>query len=508
MSTNPSSQTRVRLADRVRAEWLANPRVELLSGLVVALALIPEAISFSIIAGVDPKVGLYASFSIAIIIAFAGGRSGMISAATGAMALVIGPLVEEHGVAYLFAATILAGVIQVGLGYLGVGSLMRFIPRTVMVGFVNALAILIFLAQVPHIFLSDDGAPVDERTLNMIFIGLGLLIIYGLPRITKAVPSPLVAIVVLAGFAMRFDLALPTVGDMGDLPSSLPVLALPDVPFGFETLGIILPYAITLALVGLLESLLTAQLLDDMTDSDSDKNVESRGQGVANIATGFIGGMAGCAMIGQSMINHRSGGRTRLSTLASGVFLLVLIMVLGDLVAQIPMAALVAVMIMVAVGTFDWSSVKLSTLRRVPHPEIAVMVVTVVIVVATHNLAYGVAAGVLLSAVFFVRHVSHLVAVTSVVDPDNTERLYAVTGELFFASTNDLVHLFDYDAVRVSRVEIDMSDARIWDTSAVVALDTVVAKFAERGIDAHLVGLNRHAESLHQRNTGSLGAGH
>ncbi len=489
-------------------EWIAQPKANLLSGLVVALALIPEAISFSIIAGVDPKVGLYASFSIAIIISMTGGRPGMISAATGAMALVVVSLVADHGVEYLFAATILAGVIQVGFGYLGVGNLMHFIPRTVMLGFVNALAILIFLAQIPHIFLTGDEADGSQLQMNLIFIAAGLAIIYGLPRITKTVPSPLVAIVVLAGIAMSFGLDLPTVGDMGELPSALPGLSLPGIPFTFETLWIILPYSITLTLVGLLESLLTAQLLDDLTDTDSNKNIESRGQGIANFATGFLGGMAGCAMIGQSMINYRTGGRTRLSTLASGVFLLVLILGLGDFVAQIPMAALVAVMIMVAIGTFNWNSVKPEMLKSMPKPETTVMIATVAIVVATHNLAYGVGAGVLLSAVFFVRHVSHVVRVTSVLDPDNVERLYAVTGELFFASTNDLVHAFDYDAVKVKRVEIDLSNARIWDTSAVVALDAVVAKFAERGIDAHLVGLNRHAEALHSETTGKVSVGH
>ena len=487
--------------ERLRSQWLTNPRAELLSGLVVALALIPEAISFSIIAGVDPKVGLYASFSIAIIIAFAGGRSGMISAATGAMALVIVPLVAEHGVGHLFAATILAGFLQIGFGYLGVGQLMHFVPRTVMVGFVNALAILIFLAQVPHILLSEA---VDNSALplNVGFIGIGLVVIYGLPRITKAVPSPLVAIVVLATAAMTLDLNLPTVGDMGELPSSLPGFGLPDVPLSLQTLRIIFPFSVTLALVGLLESLLTAQLLDDLTDTGSDKDVESRGQGIANIATGFFGGMAGCAMIGQSMINHRTGGRTRLSTLGSGVFLLVLILALGDLVAQIPMAALVAVMIMVSVGTFDWSSVKPQALISMPRTETAVTALTVGIVVFTHNLAYGVGAGVLLSAVFFVRQVSDVVRVTSVVDPDNVERLYAVTGELFFASTNDLVHAFNYNSVKVKRVEIDFSGARIWDTSAVVAIDAVVAKFGERGIEVELIGLNRHAELLHRKTSG------
>ncbi len=491
-----------------RAEWLTNPKANLLSGLVVALALIPEAISFSIIAGVDPKVGLYASFSIAILISFTGGRPGMISAATGAMALVVVSLVADHGIGFLFAATILAGILQVALGWLGVGELMRFVPRTVMIGFVNALAILIFLAQVPHILLNGDNAVGGQLGMNLAFIAAGLAIIYGLPRITTVVPSPLVAIVALAAVTVGFGVDLPTVGDMGELPDALPWVALPDVPFTLETLSIIFPYAVTLALVGLLESLLTAQLLDDLTDTGSDKNAESRGQGIANVATGFLGGMAGCAMIGQSIINFRSGGRTRLSTLASGVFLLILILVLGDWVARIPMAALVAVMIMVSIGTFDWNSIKPDMLRSLPWTETAVMVATVAIVVITHNLAYGVGAGVLLSAVFFVRHVSHVVNVTSVVDPDNTERLFAVSGELFFASTNDLVHAFDYDSVKVKRVEIDLSNARIWDSSSVVALDTVVAKFAERGIDAQLVGLNRHAETLHSRTTGKVSAGH
>ncbi|MGB3735825.1 MAG: SulP family inorganic anion transporter [Ilumatobacter sp.] len=493
-----------------KSAWFSNPKADLLSGLVVALALIPEAISFSIIAGVDPKVGLYASFSIAIIISMTGGRMGMISAATGAMALVVVPLVkEDNGLALLFAATILAGAMQIVFGLLRVGALMRFIPRTVMLGFVNALAILIFMAQVPHILLSDETAAIrdSQLALNIAFIIVGLTIIYGLPRlggIGKAIPSPLVAIVVIATGAITMNWKTPNVGDMGELPDTLPFFALPDVPFTLDTLSTIFPYALTLTFVGLLESLLTAQLLDDMTDTDSDKNLESRGQGIANIATGFLGGMAGCAMIGQSMINHKSGGRTRLSTLASGVFLLILILALGGLVAQIPMAALVAVMIMVSIGTFNWKSIAPSTIKKMPKTETAVMVATVAIVVLTHNLAYGVAAGVLLSAIFFVRNVSNLVNVTSVVDPDNHERIYAVTGQLFFASTNDLVHAFDYDAVKVKRVELDLSDARVWDTSAIVALDAVVAKFAERGIEAHIVGLNPHAADLHERTSGEV----
>ena len=498
-SSSPASVDNARFTS-----WTSNPRADLLSGLVVALALIPEAISFSIIAGVDPKVGLYASFSIAIVIAFAGGRPGMISAATGAMALVVVDLVADHGVGHLFAATILAGIFQLAFGALGVGELIRFVPRSVMVGFVNALAILIFLAQVPHILLSDGDR--GQLPLNLAFIAAGLVIIYGLPRITTAVPSPLVAIVVLAGLAMSMGLELPTVGDMGELPSALPWVALPDVPMTMETLGIIVPVALTLSFVGLLESLLTASLLDDLTDTDSNKNTEAKGQGVANVITGFLGGMAGCAMIGQSIINFRSGGRGRLSTLASGVFLLILIIALGGVVAQIPIAALVAVMIMVSVGTFDWRSVSPTTLRSTPRPESLIMAATVLTTVFTHNLAYGVGVGVVLSVIAFARHVSEVVKVTSVVDPDNTARLYAVHGELFFASTNTLVHRFDYDQVKVPRVEIDLSNARIWDTSAVAALDAVVAKFAARGIEAELVGLNPHAELLHKQTSGSLRA--
>jgi SulP family sulfate permease len=478
---------------RFHEAWLARPLPNLLSGLVVALALIPEAIAFSIIAGVDPKVGLYASFSISMIIAFAGGRRAMISAATGAMALVMVPLVKDHGVEYLFAATIVTGVFQVLLGQLGVGRLMRFIPRTVMVGFVNALAILIFLAQMPY-FLGGG-------TAVYALVAAGLVVMYALPKLTTAVPAPLIAIVALTGSAAYFNLDVPTVGDLGELPTALPWVALPAVPLTLQTLQIIAPYVVALAFIGLLESLLTAQILDDMTDTGSDKDREARGQGVANVATGFLGGMAGCAMIGQSMINIKSGGRTRLSTFAAGFFLLVLILVFGDLIATIPMAALVAVMFVVAVATFDWTSLHVRSLHRTPKSETAVMLVTVAIVVYTHNLAYGVVAGVLLAAIFFARKVAHLVDVTSVVDPDGIERLYCVTGELFFASTNELVHSFDY-ADPTPNVVIDLTGAHVWDSSAVATLDAIVAKFAARGTTAEVVGLNTHSEALHTRLTG------
>ena len=483
----------------LRESWLANPRADLLSGLVVALALIPEAIAFSIIAGVDPKVGLYASFSIAIIIAFTGARSGMISAATGSMALVVVPLVSEHGVEYLFAATVLTGVLQVVLGAVGIGKLMRFIPRTVMIGFVNALAILIFKAQVETV--------IGESWVVYALIAVAMAVIYLLPKVTTIIPAPLVAIVLVGLVVAGLHLTVPTVGDMGELPDSLPVLGIPSVPFTFETLRIITPYAFTLAIVGILESLLTAQLIDDITDTGSDKDRECQGQGIANTVTGFLGGMAGCAMIGQSMINMRSGGRTRLSTLSAGVFLLILLLVLGDLVAEIPMAALVAVMVVVAIATFDWSSISLSTLRHTPRSETAVMVVTVAIVVITHNLALGVLAGVLLAAIFFARRVAHVAEVDSVVDPDTGVRRYHVTGELFFASTNELVHAFDY-ADPTPEVVIDLTDAHVWDSSAVATLDAVQAKFHARGVEATIVGLNPHSEALHSRLTGRLASSH
>ena len=486
-------------SSRLSDEWFSNPRADILAGLVVALALIPEAISFSVIAGVDPKVGLYASLSIAIIIAFAGGRKGMISAATAAMALVLVPLVRDHGVEYVFAATILAGLFQLAFGALGVGKLMRFVPRSVMTGFVNALAILIFMAQLDHF--------VGEGTAVYLMVGAGIAVIYLFPRLTKAVPSPLVAIALIAAAAAMFGLVVPTVGDMGELPSSLPGLALPDVPLSFETLSIIAPVAFTLAVVGLLESLLTAQLMDDMTDENSDTGRESRGQGIANVATGFLGGMAGCAMIGQSMINLRSGGRTRLSTLSAGVFLLVMILVAGPLVAAIPMAALVAVMVVVSISTFDWSSIRPDVIRRNPRSETAVMVTTVVIVVFTHNLAVGVLCGVLLSAVFFARNVAHLVEVNDIVDPDHNVRIYHVTGELFFASTNELVHAFDYFE-ETPNVVIDLTDAHIWDGSAVAVLDTIVAKFERHGTHAEIAGLNPSSSQLHRRLSGHTSSGH
>ena len=379
---------------QLNSEWFSNVRGDILSGIVVALALIPEAIAFSIIAGVDPMVGLYASFCIAVVISFTGGRPAMISAATGAMALLMGTLVRDHGLDYLFAATILTGIIQLIFGVLKIARFMKFIPRSVMVGFVNALAILIFMAQVPHF--------VGVSNMTYVVAGITLLIIYVLPRFTKAVPSALVAIIAMTVFAIFGHFDLRTVGDLGEMKQSLPAFMIPNIPFNFETLAIIFPTAFALSIVGLLESLLTSSIVDDMTDTESDKNRESRGQGIANIVAGFFGGMAGCAMIGQSVINVKSGGRGRLSTFVAGVFLMFLIMVLGDWVVQIPMAALAGVMIMVSIGTFDWSS--FSMLRKVPLTDSIVMIVTVVTVVATHDLSKGVFAGVILSAICFRRN--------------------------------------------------------------------------------------------------------
>lgn len=473
---------------RLRTEWFGNIRGDILAGLVVALALIPEAIAFSIIAGVDPKIGLYASFSIAVIIAFVGGRPGMISAATAATAVLMVTLVKEHGLQYLLVATVLAGILQVIAGALRLNLVMRFVSRSVMTGFVNALAILIFLAQVPEMI----GVPL----LTYPMIAAGLAIIYLLPRLTKIVPSPLVCILVLTAVSLALGLDLRTVGDMGELPSTLPVFLIPDVPFTLETLWIVLPYSAAVAAVGLLESLMTASIVDDLTDTRSDKARECIGQGIANIGTGFIGGMAGCAMIGQSVINVKSGGRGRLSCFCAGVFLLFLIVVLGDWVAMIPMAALVAIMIMVSIGTFSWSSIL--NLRTHPMSSSIVMVATVVGVVATHNLAIGVLIGVLLSGIFFSWKVARLFRVTSTLSEDGTARVYRVEGQVFFASADEFATAFDFKEA-LETVTIDVSSAHIWDISSVAALDTVVLKFRREGADVEIVGLNEASETIVDR---------
>ncbi len=474
-------------------------RTEVLAGLVVALALIPEAISFSIIAGVDPRVGLFASFTMAVSIAFLGGRPAMISAATGAIALVIAPVMRDYGYDYLIATVLLGGLVQIGLGLAGVAKLMRFIPRSVMVGFVNALAILIFVAQLPHL--------IDVPFLVYPMTAVGIALIVGLPKVTMVVPAPLVAIVVLTGFTVVVTLTVPDVGDEGDLPDSLPSLLLPDVPMSVDTLKIIAPYALAMALVGLLESLLTAKLVDDITDTHSEKTREAWGQGAANVITGFFGGMGGCAMIGQTMINVKaSGARTRISTFLAGVFLLILVVGFGDVVAIIPMAALVAVMIMVAVGTFDWHSIQPATLRRMPKSETTVMVSTVIVTVATHNLAIGVGVGVLVAMTLFARRVAHLTETHRELVPDregNLTAMYRVTGELFFASSNDLYTQFEY-ADDPDQVVIDLTASHIWDASTVAALDAITTKYDRKGKSVEIIGLNQASAERHGRLTGQL----
>jgi sulfate permease, SulP family len=473
----------------LRSEWAPNVTRELLAGTVVALALIPEAIAFSIIAGVDPKVGLYASFCIAVITAFAGGRPAMISAATGAMALLMVGLVKDHGVGYLFAATILTGLLQIGAGALQLGNLMRFVSRSVVTGFVNALAILIFLAQMPE--LLGQGTTVYMMT------AIGLVIIYGLPYLTKAVPSPLVTIILLTAASMYFGFGIHTVGDMGALPNDLPWVALPQVPFTLETFRIILPVSLTLAMVGLLESLMTAAIIDEMTNTTSNKNRECAGQGVANIASGFLGGMAGCAMIGQSVINVSSGGRGRLSTLWAGSFLLFLIVVLGPYVAQIPMAALVAVMIMVSINTFQWHSIR--SLLSHPKSSSFVMLGTVVVVVATHDLAKGVLFGVILSGLFFANKVTKFFGVASSRDEAGAVRTYRITGQIFFATAEAFHSAFDFREEDLRGVIIDLHAAHFWDITSINALDRVVLKFRHHDIPVEVIGMNEATATMVER---------
>ena len=474
-----------------KEDWIGNIRADILAGLVVALALIPEAIAFSIIAGVDPKVGLYASFCIAVVIAFVGGRPGMISAATGAMALLMVTLVREHGLQYLLAATLLTGVLQIVAGYLRLGQLMSFVARSVVTGFVNALAILIFLAQIPE--LTGVGWSVYAATVA------GLAIIYLFPRLPwvgKLVPSPLVCIVTLTALSLGMGLDIRTVGDMGSLPDTLPVFLWPDVPLNLETLSIIFPYSAALAVVGLLESLMTATIVDELTDTPSDKNRECKGQGIANIFSGLMGGMAGCAMIGQSVINVKSGGRGRLSTAFAGAMLLTMVVFLSEWVSLIPMAALVAVMIMVAIGTFNWSSIR--GLRSNPLSSNIIMLATVVMVVWTHNLAYGVLVGVLLAALFFANKVSHFMYVSSELEHDNPCRRYQVVGQVFFNSSDRFVDYFDFKEV-LDKVIIDVSRAHFWDVSAVAALDKVVIKYRREGAEVTVIGLNEASETIIDR---------
>ncbi len=479
-------------ASAYKQQWFSNPVRDLLAGTVVALALIPESIAFSVIAGVDPKVGLYASFCIAVTIAFVGGRTGMISAATGAIALLIVNLVKDHGLQYLLAATLLTGVIQLIAGWLKLGNLMRFVARSVIIGFVNALAIIYILKQLPEF----NG----QGPLMYACVAGGLAIIYGFPFITKAVPSPIICIIILTGLSMWFGWAdadlLRTVGDMGQLPSALPSFGWPDIPLTWETFRIILPYSVSMAVVGLLESLMTATIVDDYTDTSSDKNRECKGQGIANLVSGLFGGMGGCAMIGQTVINVKTGGRGRLSTFWSGTFLLILVVILGKWVSQIPMAALVAVMIMVALSTFSWASVK--NIRVYPKTATFITFTTVAVVLGTDNLALGVGVGVLLSALCFAARIAKLLHVTSHLTADGTERIYHVRGQLFFASTTAFTAAFDFRE-KLQKVTLDVTHSHFWDTTSINALDKVVIKFRQQGAEVELVGLNPQSKAIVER---------
>ncbi|HEX5710461.1 MAG TPA: SulP family inorganic anion transporter [Sulfuricurvum sp.] len=474
-----------------KEEWFGNIRGDVLAGIVVALALIPEAIAFSIIAGVDPKVGLYASFCIAVVIAFVGGRAGMISAATGAMALLMVTLVKEHGLQYLLAATLLTGVLQIVAGYLKLGSLMSFVSRTVVIGFVNALAILIFMAQLPEL------TNVTWYVYALTAAGLAIIYLFPyIPKLGKLIPSPLVTIVTLTAVTVAMGIDVRTVGDMGALPDTLPIFLWPEVPLNFETLSIIFPYSAALAVVGLLESFMTATIVDDMTDTDSDKNREAKGQGIANIASGCIGGMAGCAMIGQSVINVKSGGRGRLSTLMAGILLLIMVVFMSDLIKIIPMAALVAVMIMVSIGTFNWASVK--GLKTLPLSTNIVMISTVIVVVWTHNLALGVLTGVLLASLFFANKISHFMYCEKSFEETSSTRVYKFIGQVFFNSADRFRDAFDYKE-EVKNVIIDVTRAHFWDISAVYALDKAVIKLRKMGKEVEVVGKNRASKTIIDR---------
>lgn len=491
-------RTAVRPSPSVLAT-LRNPKafsVEILAGIVTTLALIPEVISFSIIAGVDPKVSLIASVVLAISMSILGGRPAMITAAAGAVALVVAPLVKEQGVEYLLPAVILAGLIQILFGVTGLSRLMRFIPRSVMIGFVNALGILIFVAQVPHLL----GVP---WLVYPLFVITGLIVLL-LPKLTTAVPAPLVAIVVVTAITMIAHAAVPTVGDQGDVSGGLPGLTQLLVPLNLETLGIIWPTALSVAFVGLMETLLTAKLVDDITDTTSSKGRESWALGVANILAGWYGGIAGCAMIGQTVVNVKLGrARTRISTFVAGLFLLLLVTALSPVMAQIPMVALAAVMMIVAIKTVNWHSVRPATLRRMPVPETLVMVVTVAVVVVTHNLAIGVAAGAVLAMVLFARRVAHVIRVRRTLADDGASVQYRVIGPLFFGSSNDLVEQFDY-AADPAEVVVDFAASQIWDASSVAVLDSVQEKYTEHGKHVVFTGLDERSSAFHERLSGHL----
>ena len=470
------------MVEKLKNEWLNQPGKNILAGIVVALALIPEAIAFSIIAGVDPMVGLYASFIIAVVTAIVGGRPAMISAATGAIALLIVPLVKDYGVEYLLAATILMGLIQLILGLLKVGRLMKFIPHSVMIGFVNALGIMIFMSQIEHIF----GISIS----TYIYVIITLLIVYIIPRFFKAIPAPLIAIIVLTALYMYTGSDVRTVGDLGSIKQALPHFLIPNVPFNLETLQIIFPYSLSMAIVGLVESLLTAKIVDDATDTYSSKNRESRGQGIANMITGLFGGMGGCAMIGQSVINVKSGANNRLSTFTAGIVLIFMIIVLGGLVVQVPMPILAGIMVMVSVGTFDWNSFKY--IKKAPKTDAVVMLITVIIVLMTHNLAIGVVAGVVFSALFFATKISKVEVISEEFGKIN--RL-SFKGQIFFVSIDSMMDQINFD-IKNSTIELNFNNAHLWDDSAVDAIDTIVRKFEEKNNIVRVEKLNSDSRKI------------
>lgn len=476
-----------------------NIQRELMSGLTVALALVPEAVAFAFVAGVDPLVGLYAAFMVGLLASIFGGRPGMISGATGAMAVVMVSLVAAHGVQYLFAAVVLTGVIQITVGLLRLGKYIRIVPHPVMLGFVNGLAIVIFLSQLEQFQTKKvvDGvethAWMTGSTL-LLFCGLIALtmgIIHYLPKLTKKIPSSLVAILAVSLIVIFVGLDTKTVGDLASIKGGLPSFALPGVPFNMETLKIIAPYAFILAGVGLIESLLTLTLIDEMTETRGRGNRECVGQGIANTATGFFGGMGGCAMIGQSVINIKSGGRGRLSGISAALFLLAFILFGSGLIERIPMAALVGVMFMVVIGTFEWSSFRI--MRKIPVKDAFVLVLVSAVTVMT-DLALAVIVGVIVSVLIFAwEHASHINIVKRD-DPDGS-RTYELNGPLFFGSVKDFMEMFD-PKQDPDDVVIEFANSRVMDHSAIEAIDNLAEKYRKAGKTLHLRHLSLECAKL------------
>lgn len=473
-----------------KKEWFSGLSGDVLAGLVSSFAVIPEVVGFCIVAGISPMMGLYASFWLTVLMAFLGGRPAMISAAAGSMALVIVSLVRDYGPEYLMAATILCGVIMFVLGALGIGNLIKLIPNTVQIGFVDALAILIFSSQLGNF----EG----EGWQMFALVALGIAIIYFFPYVTTAVPSTLVAVVVVTAIAITMHVDVRTIGDMGTITATLPPFHIPEVPLNMETFMIVLPYSASLAIVGLSETLLTSKVIDEMTDTEGDRNRECRGLGIANIVSGFFSGTCGCAMIGQAIVNVNSGGRGRLSNFVSGSFLMVLIFLLNDLMVQIPLAALTAVMITVSISTFDWGALK--RLPHMPKSDALVVVLVVAVVVATNNLAYGVVLGLALTAIFFALHMANL-SVRE--DRDGKTIVYNVRGQLFFASTEAFTQALDFHN-NARTVILDFTNARIWDESAATAIRGAIMHFENNGNQVQIADIDRKSCDLLQHLYGEV----